>query len=47
MMEVTEGPVAAAMMTIYDQLNEARDKADAEYRQSIAAAMKEFDAVAD
>jgi hypothetical protein len=47
MMEVTEGPVAAAMMTIYDQLNEARDKADAEYRQSVAAALEEFDTVAD
>ena len=47
MMEVTEGPVAAAMMTIYDQLNEARDKADMEYRQGMAAASKEFDAVAD
>ena len=47
MMEVTEGPVAESMMTIYDQLNAARDKADTEYRQSIAAASKEFDAVAD
>jgi hypothetical protein len=35
------------MMTIYDQLNEARDKADAEYRQSVAAALEEFDTVAD
>ncbi|MCP3994962.1 MAG: hypothetical protein GY722_07840 [bacterium] len=47
MMEVTEGPVAAAMMTIYDQLNAARDKANLEYRQSVAAASKEFDAIAD
>jgi hypothetical protein len=47
MMEVTEGPVAAAMMTIYDQLNAARDKANMEYRQSMEAALKEFDAVAD
>jgi len=47
MMEVTEGPVAAAMMVVYDQLNVVRDTADMEYRQSMAAAMKEFDAVAD
>jgi hypothetical protein len=47
MMEVTEGPVAAAMMTIYDQLNAVTDEANLEYQQSMAAAMKEFDAVAD
>ncbi|MBD3852946.1 MAG: hypothetical protein IFK93_16680, partial [Acidobacteria bacterium] len=47
MMEVTEGPAAAAMLVVYDQLNAVRDKADMEYRQSIAAALKEFDAVAD
>jgi hypothetical protein len=47
MMEVTEGPVAASMMTTYDQLNAVTDEANLEYRQSMAAAMKEFDAVAD
>ncbi len=47
MMEVTEGPVAAAMKEVYDQLNAARDKANLEYRQSVAAASKKFDAVAN
>jgi hypothetical protein len=47
MMEVTEGPVSAAMKEVYDRLNEVRDKADMEYRQSIAAALKEFDAIVD
>ncbi len=46
MMEVTEGPVTASMLEVYEQLNAERDKANTNYRESIAKAMKAFAAVA-
>ena len=47
MMEVTEGPVTASMMEVYEQLNEARDAANKSYREGMAQAMEAFEAVMD
>jgi hypothetical protein len=47
MMEVTEGPITASMVEVYGQLNAARDEANAEYQEGIAAVMKKFDAAAN
>jgi len=44
MMEVTEGPVTASAMEVYGRLNADRDIANTEYRESIAVAVKKFDA---
>ena len=47
MMEVTEGPVTASMVEVYEQLNAARDEANATYREGVAEAMKAFEAAAN
>ena len=47
MMEVTEGPVTASQVEVYDRLIGDTDKANAQYRDEIAIAMKKFDAVAN
>ena len=44
MMEVTEGPVTASMVEVYEQLNAARDEANKNYREGIAEAMKAIEA---
>jgi hypothetical protein len=44
MMEVTEGPITASMVEVYEQLNAARDEANTKYREGIAEAMKAFEA---
>jgi len=47
MMEVTEGPVTASMLDVYDRLNVLRDETNAEFQTNIAEAQKKFDAVAN
>ena len=47
MMEVTEGPVTASQVEVYDRLIGDTDKANAQYRDEIAIAMKKFDSVAN
>ena len=44
MMEVTEGPITASMVEVYEQLNAARDEANTKYREEIAEAMEAFEA---
>jgi hypothetical protein len=44
MMEVTEGPITASMVEVYEQLNAARDEANENYREGITEAMKAFEA---
>ena len=44
MMEVTEGPITASMMEVYEQLNAARDEANATYRESTSTAMEALEA---
>ena len=45
MMEVTEGPITASMVEVYEQLNVARDEANTQYREGIAQAMEAFEAI--
>ena len=47
MMEVTEGPVTASQVEVYDRLIADTDKANTQYREEVAVAMKKFDAVAN
>ena len=45
MMEVTEGPVTASMVEVYQQLNAARDEANTIYREGVAQAMETFESI--
>jgi hypothetical protein len=45
MMEVTEGPITASMLEVYEQLNAERHAANTNYRESISKAKETFEAV--
>ena len=47
MMEVSEGPVSQSMLDVYAKLNEQRDAANLEYRESIAGALEKFEAASE
>ena len=47
MMEVTEGPVTASMLEVYENLNAERDQANSKYREDISLALQEFESLAD
>ena len=47
MMEVSEGPVSQSMLDVYAKLNEQRDAANIEYRESIAGALEKFEAASE
>jgi photosystem II stability/assembly factor-like uncharacterized protein len=44
MMEVTEGPITASMVEVYEQLNVARDEANTVYREGVSKATEAFEA---
>ncbi len=43
MMEVTEGPITASMVEVYEQLNAARDKANKDYHEGVTKAVEDFE----
>jgi len=47
MMEVSEGPVSQSMLDVYAKLNEQRDTANLEYRESIAGALEKFETASE
>jgi hypothetical protein len=45
MMEVTEGPVTASMLEVYENLNAERDQANSKYQKDISVALQEFESL--